>query len=477
MNRRSLSSGAGSFTTGELLKAKSEAPDDAKLQGGLSGLPASNDMINFGFDSNNSSSQNESIIYQMQQLLQQQQQPGRKRKAQWDAAVPQQQQQQQVANGNMKNTPTLFPVTGIDVATATLKQAALAQNIMKYNLPPPPPLQQHQQHQPQFSLPQLAQSQLMVQTMGHNDLVAVGMNPPRNSVHQQQLAQSGISPMSLYQSSLVSSSDMNQELSWCNPAPMMGANTKGYIQPCQHPGLTRNNMRDVLATGKNKSLQLQQMRMRPVPFSVDPQQVVQTFISCAPDENTEPSMLHRSLTLFPDNLSFIRGALELDPRELCRKARMPPADSNSNIFVKQSYGYPLNIALQNNASMEVLHLLATGAPHIVTARDGRDESGSLLIALRQDPKNTHALHLLIKANPLCMKMTDRRRNTPLHVAVARGASLAVVRAICMLYPAALLQSNLNGETPLLLAQRSTNMCKEDVCNYIQDAYHEELLQP
>lgn len=78
MNQRSLSSGAGSFTTGELLKAKSEAPDDAKLQGGLSGLPAPNDMINFGFDSDNSSSQNESIIYQMQQLLQQQQQPGRK---------------------------------------------------------------------------------------------------------------------------------------------------------------------------------------------------------------------------------------------------------------------------------------------------------------------------------------------------------------------------------------------------------------
>ena len=439
-------------------------------------------MNSFGFDSNNSSSQKDCIIRQLQQLLQQQQQqqqPGRKRKAEWDATVPSvPQQQQQVTNGNMENTLNSFHVSaGIDVATATFDQTALANNIMKNNVPPPPPLQQQQQFQ--FSLPQLTLAQLMTQTIGNNDQVTVRMNPPGNSAQQQQHVPYGSStaPVSRYQSSLLSSSDMMQDFSWCTPTPMMDVNNNGCILPFQNPGPTRNSMREELVSGKHKSLLLHQMRMRPAPFSLDPQKVVQAFISRASDTiNTEPSMLHRSLTLFPDNLSFIQGALELDPTELRRKACTPAAEPNSSIFVKQSYGYPLNIALQNNASMEVLHLLATAAPDVVLARDGRDECGSLLIALRHDPNNTNALHLLIKANPLCLKMTDRRRNTPLHVAVARGASLAVVRVICMLYPAALRQSNLNGETPLLVAQRSIKMCSEDACNYIQDAYHEELFR-
>ena len=203
---------------------------------------------------------------------------------------------------------------------------------------------------------------------------------------------------------------------------------------------------------------------------------------------SKPSILHRSLKLFPTNFKVIKGALELDPRELRRKApsvhrNKSPVGTTAGIVIatgatigKSSCGYPLNIALQNDASLEVLELLVRGAPEVITCRDGVDESGSLHIVLRRNPANTpQILHMFIKANPLSLHMTDRRQNTPLHVAVARRASLQVVRALYLLYPPAILQTNLNGETPLQVAQRS-NLCEEDVYNFIQDAYHEAILK-
>ena len=286
------------------------------------------------------------------------------------------------------------------------------------------------------------------------------------------------------------------DVSWANldPTPIRegAVSTSSHSNP--NNGSDGNSdssakTRDILSTLKTREQQVP-----PKPYNINVHQVLKQFMSVTPVSH-EPSVLHRSMKFFSQDVNVIKGAIEFAPHDLRRKAQLRDEDDDDNDskcskgrkgmfggiktidISKGSCGYPLNIALQHNASMEVLELLVQAAPEVITCRDGPDESGSLHIVLRREPANTpQLLHMLIKANPLSLRMTDRRRNTPLHVAAGRGASLQVVRALYLLYPKAIVLRNLSGETPLEIAQRSTTLCGEEVLNFVQKSYYEELLK-
>lgn len=190
------------------------------------------------------------------------------------------------------------------------------------------------------------------------------------------------------------------------------------------------------------------------PFQLDlPEnlQVQGLSSSASPTIEEEHSLLHQTIQLFPTNFDLVKNALELNQKDLRRKSPLPNSASKS-----KSYGYPLNIAILHDASFEVLELIAKAAPDVITRKDGNDDCGSLSLVLQQFPKNAlQVVHLLVKANPMCLRMANGSGNLPLHVALEAGtASLDLVRVLCMLYPPALLQTNSKGESPLAVAQRA-----------------------
>jgi hypothetical protein len=117
--------------------------------------------------------------------------------------------------------------------------------------------------------------------------------------------------------------------------------------------------------------------------------------------------------------------------------------------------------------MEVVQMLVQAGPDVLTQADGTDGAGTLGIALLHKCSLEFVL-LLVNANPACARVADRRANYPLHIAVASGLSLEIVKRLHVAFPKALEMRNFHSQTPLDMAQRSTR-CPEPVMNYLQSA--------
>jgi hypothetical protein len=226
---------------------------------------------------------------------------------------------------------------------------------------------------------------------------------------------------------------------------------------------------------------------------------------------TSSNLLHTTCKLFPQSRVVVESALQCDPEAtgvaipiLCSSsatANSQPPDINST-SISNYYSFPINIALQYDAAMDVIELLVKADPHVLTKRDGPNQAGSLSIALSTaslttaptDESNKEATEacsnnlakcaqgqccvvpspscrgetpsrmdqlvaLLLRANRGGAKIVDRRNNTPLHY-LARGKneiSCASISLVYSLYPEALHIRNWLGQTPLQVAQRNLQM--------------------
>jgi len=132
----------------------------------------------------------------------------------------------------------------------------------------------------------------------------------------------------------------------------------------------------------------------------------------------------------------------------------------------EPYTLPINIALHNNASAKIVDLLASACPEVLNLQDGRNGACSLAIALQTQHVDISIVDLLLHANPKCAEVADKRFNFPLHVACSKGLSLEVVKSLYQLYPDALSKNNMNGETPLVIAQRNFS-CSEEVLDFLE----------
>lgn len=185
------------------------------------------------------------------------------------------------------------------------------------------------------------------------------------------------------------------------------------------------------------------------------------------------SLLHQSCRLYPTTAAVVESALRIDPDAVRRAVAVSsPAPKNHHHLHKPNkpheiYAYPINIAIKHDATMEVVHMLVQAGPDVLTQADGTDGAGSLGIALHHKC-SLEIVDTLVSANPSCAKVADRRANYPLHIAVASGLSLAIVKRLHMAYPKALEMRNFHSQTPLDMAQRSTR-CPEPVMNYLQAA--------
>jgi len=173
------------------------------------------------------------------------------------------------------------------------------------------------------------------------------------------------------------------------------------------------------------------------------------------------SLLHQSCRLYPKTAAVVESALRMDPLAI-RKA-VPITSENGQ--TKKGYGYPVNLAITNDGSLEVIKMLIEAGPDVLVQKDGTDGSGSLGIALLNNV-DIQVIEMLLQANPACVQIADRRGNYPLHVAVSNGLPFQLVRRLHSSYPKALQMRNFHSQTPLDIAQRSTR-CSEEVMNFLQ----------
>jgi hypothetical protein len=171
--------------------------------------------------------------------------------------------------------------------------------------------------------------------------------------------------------------------------------------------------------------------------------------------NTDDSLLHQSCRLYATTPAVIESAIAMDPSAV-RKTNP-----------QQGYGYPINIAIKNKATLEVLKLLIQAGPDVLVEKDGNDGAGSLGIAVTlKSPVDV--IRLILAGNSASAQVQDRRANYPVHTAVSSGLPLDIVTLIVRAYPEGLKKRNFHGLTPLEISQRSTR-CPEEVMHFLQNA--------
>ena len=181
----------------------------------------------------------------------------------------------------------------------------------------------------------------------------------------------------------------------------------------------------------------------------------------APVQVTNP-LLHKACMKHGVEADVIEAILKID-RNLASKTQKlyqtrKVYDCVKNIMVtskvKEKYGYPLNIAIKNGAKEAAVELLVRACPRVAALADGPMKECSLFVLLKHNPQNAQLADLLLLSNPSCARTRDCHQNTPLHIACQYGASLAIVKHICILYPPSLKVKNRFGQTPLHVAQRA-----------------------
>ena len=135
--------------------------------------------------------------------------------------------------------------------------------------------------------------------------------------------------------------------------------------------------------------------------------------------------------------------------------------------VNADYAYSLNLALQTDMDSSMIEKILNSAPEVMSQEDGKMRETSLHVLMKHRPNDVATVDLFLLTNPSCVSITDCRLNTPLHIACSKGASLDVIRHMCILCPEAMTQRNFYGHTPIQLAQRSSS-CPEDVSLYLLD---------
>jgi ankyrin repeat protein len=164
-------------------------------------------------------------------------------------------------------------------------------------------------------------------------------------------------------------------------------------------------------------------------------------------------------------------------RRKCELARSPSQvkkSSNSpfrhQIQRHEPYQFPLNLALlhqsQDEPNMKALQALAATAPEVLRMEDGQNGGGSLTIALRHHPRNLKLVQLLLKTNPRCIETSDRRGNTPLHVACFQGAPLEVIVELYGQDPTAIDRTNIAGDTPWNIIQQNGSPSSKPVAEFL-----------
>ncbi|CAB9508688.1 FYVE zinc finger [Seminavis robusta] len=174
--------------------------------------------------------------------------------------------------------------------------------------------------------------------------------------------------------------------------------------------------------------------------------------------------LHRACQLFTGDKKMVEMSLSLHPESIRHKAFIDCIPSRcrrnrrmvSKMFpgrkadgpTPEPFQLPINIALYHNSSLAVLEVLVQADPSQLNVKDGIFGINSLCLALDRRPHDIACMGLILANNTGSARMVSAiHKNTPLHVACQKGASLQVIRQLVQMYPQALMHRNAAGDLP------------------------------
>jgi hypothetical protein len=190
------------------------------------------------------------------------------------------------------------------------------------------------------------------------------------------------------------------------------------------------------------------------------------------------SRLHRLCCSKSATVSEVKAILAVDPEAIRRRVAVRTLKQASKDKTTHAHGhrhlqrepmtYPLNLAIHHKVSSDVILFLLGVDPTVCLRPDGRMLESSLHILLRI--RHRHDLFQLVdcflKANPACAWTIDGRNQVPLHVTVAFGAELNIVRRLCTAFPQALQVRNRYGHTVMDMAAHRHLTCSPVVAEYL-----------
>jgi hypothetical protein len=198
---------------------------------------------------------------------------------------------------------------------------------------------------------------------------------------------------------------------------------------------------------------------------------------------TDPSLLHRACSSRDLSLETVQGILREDPGAASRELALFTEGKVYNYIthhletkmVRESYTYPLNMALEKGFNANVIKSLIDADKDVLGKKDGLEQEGSLHILLKHHKNNGKMVGAILMANPRSVMVEDRHFNTPLHVACRSGASMDVIRHLWVQYPGALAKRNFQGLTPLDVARTNGHMCSDSIAYFLWQKVQEAHL--
>jgi hypothetical protein len=189
---------------------------------------------------------------------------------------------------------------------------------------------------------------------------------------------------------------------------------------------------------------------------------------------TDPSVLHQACSNRNLSLESVKGILREDPGAASRQHTLFTEEKVYNYLshhletkkVRESYTYPLNMALEKDADATVIKALIDADRAVLGGKDGLEQEGSLHILLKHHQNNANIVDAILVANPSSVMVEDRHFNTPLHIACRSGASMDVIRHLLQWHPDALAKRNFQGLTPLDVARTNGHMCSDGVAYFL-----------
>jgi hypothetical protein len=188
----------------------------------------------------------------------------------------------------------------------------------------------------------------------------------------------------------------------------------------------------------------------------------------------DPSLLHQGCSNRNLSLETLQGILRDDAGAASRQLALFTEEKVYNYLlhhfetkkIRESYTYPLNMALEKGFNATVIKSLIDADKTVLARKDGLEQEGSLHILLKHQRNNTDVVDAILMANPSSVLVEDRHFNTPLHVACRSGASVDVIRHLWIMYPGALAKRNFQGLTPLDVARTNGHMCSDVVAYFL-----------
>ena len=121
--------------------------------------------------------------------------------------------------------------------------------------------------------------------------------------------------------------------------------------------------------------------------------------------------------------------------------------------------YPLHMAIHSGVSLPILELLIEQAPQVLVKTNKFGET-PLHLALKKGAHNEAQVELLMRHDTKAASMRDDRGNLALHIAAVYGCSPLVAKDLIELGPEMIHSVNKEGFTPMACAIQHNHCSKE-----------------